>query len=217
VKLWRVLSAALVLGGCAVEYTQTDLVALKREDRTSLREAPNVAVFMYPIPNPTFNGYVDERIIDVRTQTGIEAPLDRVRQRFVTRLTGPLGYPASLRQPPVRVASDSVEALRTSVTAPLVLDFGTQSWGLAKPGQSGGEAKADDPVYVHHFVRARLVRLSDGVVRWRAVCGLRGYAGDEPVKLSDLMAGGGALFRQKLDVAADRCADELVEFFQGAD
>ena len=135
----------------------------------------------------------------------------------MTRLTGPLGYPASLRQPPVRVASDSVEALRASVTAPLVLDFGTRSWGLAKPGQSGGEAKADDPIYVHHFVRARLVRLSDGVVLWRAVCGLRGYAGDEPVKLSDLMAGGGVLLRQKLDVAADRCADELVEFFQGAD
>jgi hypothetical protein len=217
VKLWRVLSAALVLGGCAVEYTQTDLVALKREDRTSLREAPNVAVVMYPIPNPTFNGYVDERIIDVRTQTGIEAPLDRVRERFVTRLTGPLGYPASLRQPPVRVASDSVEALRASVTAPLVLDFGTRSWGLAKPGQSGGEVKADDPIYVHHFVRARLVRLSDSVVLWRAVCGLRGYAGDEPVKFSDLVAGGGVLLRQKLDVAADRCADELVEFFQGAD
>ena len=126
-KLWRVLSAALMLAGCAVEYTQTNLVALKREDRTSLRETPNVAVVMYPIPNPTFNGSVDERIIDVRTQTGIEAPLDRVRERFVTRLTGPLGYPASLRQPPVRVVSDSVEALRASVTAPLVLDFGTRS------------------------------------------------------------------------------------------
>ena len=136
----------------------------------------NVAVVMYPIPTPTFNGYVDERIIDVRTQTGIEAPLDRVRERFVTRLAGPLGYPASLRQPPVRVPSDSVEALRASVTAPLVLDFGTRSWGLAT-GQSGGEAKADDPIYVHHFVRARLVRLSDGVVLWRAVCGLRGYRG----------------------------------------
>ena len=217
-KSWKLLVAALVLSGCAaVEYTQTDIVPLRREDRTSLRDAPNVAVVLYPIPNPTFNGYVDQRIIDVRTQTGIEAPLDRVRERFVTRLTGPLGYPASLRQPPVRVASDSVEALRASVNAPLVLDFATRSWGLAKPGQSGGEAKADDPIYVHLFVRARLVRLSDGVILWRAVCGLRGYAGDETAKLPDLVAGGGVLLRQKLDVAADRCADELVEFFQGAD
>jgi hypothetical protein len=70
---------------------------------------------------------------------------------------------------------------------------------------------------VHLFVRARLVRLSDGVILWRAVCGLRGYAGDETAKLPDLVAGGGVLLRQKLDVAADRCADELVEFFQGAD
>jgi len=91
-KSWKLLVAALVLSGCAaVEYTQTDIVPLRREDRTSLRDAPNVAVVLYPIPNPTFNGYVDQRIIDVRTQTGIEAPLDRVRERFVTRLTGPLG------------------------------------------------------------------------------------------------------------------------------
>ena len=96
-RSWKLLIAALALAGCAVEYAQTDIVQLKREDRTSLRDAPNVAVVLYPIPNPTFNGYVDQRIIDVRTQTGIEAPLDRVRERFVTRLTGPLGYPASLR------------------------------------------------------------------------------------------------------------------------
>jgi hypothetical protein len=35
------------------------------------------------------------------------------------------------------------------------------------------------------------------------------------VKLPDLPAGSGVLLRQKLAVAADRCADELVEFFQG--
>ena len=44
-----------------------------------------------------------------------------------------------------------------------------------------------------------------------------GYAGDEPAKFSDLVAGGGVLLRQRFDIAADRCADELVEFFQGAD
>ncbi len=47
-------------------------------------------------------------------------------------------------------------------------------------------------------------------------CGLRGYPGDEAAKLSDLVAAGGVL-RQKLAVAAERCSDELVEFFQGAD
>ena len=125
-KSWKLLAAALALAGCAVEYAQTDIVQLKREDRTSLRDAPNVAVVLYPIPNPTFNGYVDQRIIDVRTQTGIEAPLDRVRERVVTRLAGPLGYPTALKNPPVRVPTDSVEALRASVTAPLVFDFATR-------------------------------------------------------------------------------------------
>ena len=70
---------------------------------------------------------------------------------------------------------------------------------------------------MHHFVRSRLVRLSDGEVLWQAVCGLRGYPGDEAAKLPDLLAGGGVLLRQKFDIAADRCAEELVEFFQGAD
>jgi hypothetical protein len=45
----------------------------------------------------------------------------------------------------------------------------------------------------------------------------RGYQGDEAVKLSDLLANRGVLLRQKLIVAADRCSDEIVEFFQGAD
>lgn len=216
-RLAFVLAAWLTLAGCAaVEYTQTDLVPLKRADRSSVREAADVAVVMYPVPAPTYNGYVDLRSIQIREQTGIEAPLDRIRERMVTRLTGPLGYPAVLKRPPVLVASDNVEALRASVTAPLVLDFATRSWGLGNL-RGGGEPKADDPIYVHHHVRSRLVRLSDGQILWQAVCGLRGYPGDETVKLSDLIATGGVLLRQKLATAADRCSDELVEFFQGAD
>jgi hypothetical protein len=211
-----ILTAGLALAGCAVQYSQTDLKPLKRADRASLRETRDVAVIMYPVPAPTFNGYVDQRAIDIRAQTGIEAPLDRVRERVVTRLAGPLGYPAALRQAPAMVANDSIEALRASVTAPLILDFGTRSWGLGNL-RGGGEPKADDPIYVHHFVRSRLVRRSDGQVLWQAVCGLRGYPGDETAKLPDLLAAGGMLLRQKLATAADRCADELVEFFQGAD
>jgi hypothetical protein len=215
-RLAVVLSAWLVLAGCAVEYTQTDLVALKRADRDSLRAATNVAVVLYPIPALTYNGSVNQRSIEVRDETGIEAPLDRVRERTVTRLTGPLGYPAALKQPPVMVASDAPDDIRASVKAPLVLDFSTRSWGLGNL-RGGGEPKPDDPIYVHHHVRARLVRASDGQVLWQAVCGLRGYPGDDAVKWADLLADRGALLRQKLAAAADRCGDELVEFFQGAD
>jgi hypothetical protein len=51
------------------------------------------------------------------------------------------------------------------------------------------------------------------------VSGVRpeGYPGDEGVKLSELLADRGALLQRNLTVAADRCSDELVEFFQGAD
>ena len=115
---------------------------------------------MYAMPTPTYNGYVDQRSIDIRTQTGIEAPLDRVRERVVTRLAGPLGYPAALKQPPVdgsRATAPKRSGRRSR--APLVLDFGTRSWGLGNL-RGGGEPKPDDPIYVHHHVRARLVRLS---------------------------------------------------------
>jgi len=44
-----------------------------------------------------------------------------------------------------------------------------------------------------------------------------GYPGDEGVKLSELLADRGALLQRKLTIAAGRCSDELVEFFQGAD
>jgi hypothetical protein len=215
------LAIALALGlalaaGCAVERTQTDLVPLSQADRTSFRGAGDVAVVMYAVPALTYNGYVDQRAIDIRAQTGVEAPLDRVRERVVARLAGPLGYPAALKRAPAMVASDDAASLRASVTTPLVLDFRTRSWGLGNL-RGGGEPKADDPIYTHHFVRARLVRLSDGQILWQAVCGLRGYPGDETAKLSDLLAAGGARLRQKLTLAADRCADELVEFFQGAE
>jgi hypothetical protein len=215
-KFAIILGLGLLFAGCAVEYTQTDLFPLSRADRASLREAADVAVVLYPVPAPTYNGYVDQRSIDIRDQTGIEAPLDRVRERFVTRLTGPLGYPAVLNRAPVMIASDAPDDIRSAVKSPLVLDFATRSWGLGNL-RGGGEPKPDDPIYVHHYVRARLVRTSDGQVLWQAVCGLRGYQGDDTIKLSDLLADRGALLRQRLGAAADRCSDELVEFFQGAD
>jgi hypothetical protein len=216
-----VLSAGLLLAaGCAVEHTQTDLRSIKRADRDALREAGKVAVVTYAPPAPTYNGYVDQRSIDVLTQTGVEAPLDRIRERVVVRLVE-LGYPAALKQPPVMAPSDGFADIRASVTAPLVLDFDSRSWGLGNL-RGGGEPKPDDPIYTHHHVRARLLRLSSDPnvkdqVLWQAVCGLRGYKGDETVKLKDLLATGGVVLRQKLVTAADGCAEELVGFFQGAD
>jgi hypothetical protein len=216
-RLAIVLAVGLALAaGCAGQPTQTDLMPISRTDRAALRDAKDVTVVAYAPPAPTFNGYVDLRSIDLRTQTGIEAPLDRVRERVVARLAGPLGYPAVQARPLVMVADDRIETLRASVKSPLVLDFRTASWGVASM-RGGGEPKPEDPMYTHHFVRARLIRLSDGQVLWRAVCGLRGYPGDEAVQLQQLTAAGGVVLRQKLTAAADRCADELVEFFQGAD
>lgn len=215
-RLAITLLAGLVLStGCAVEHTQTDLIALKGADRNTLRDATDVAVVTYAPPAPTYNGYVDQRSIDIRAQTGIEAPLDRVRERVVARLVE-MGYPAVLKRAPVMAPSDGAEALRTSVKAPLVLDFDTRSWGLGNL-RGGGDPRPDDPIYTHQHVRIRLVRLSDGKIIWQAVCGLRGYPGDEAVKLKDLVAAGGLPLRQKLLAAADGCADELVGFFKGAD
>lgn len=215
-RLVAVLFAGLaLLAGCAVEHTQTDLVSLKRADRDTLKDAGNVATVTYAAPAPTYNGYVSQRSIDILTQTGIEAPLDRVRERVVNRLVE-LGYPASLKRPPAMAADDGVDAIKAVVKAPLVVDFDTRSWGVGNL-RGGGDPKADDPIYTHHHVRVRLIRVSDVKILWQAVCGLRGYPSDETIKLKDLVASGGAPLRLKLDVAADGCANELVGFFQGAD
>jgi hypothetical protein len=216
VRLPAVLSAGLaLLAGCAVEHTQTDLVSLKQADRTTLRGASDVATVIYATPAPTYNGYVDQRSIDIRAQTGIEAPLDRVRERVVVRLIE-LGYPAGLKRPPSMAADDGIDAIKAVVKSPLVVDFDTRSWGIGNL-RGGGDPKPDDPIYTHHHVRVRLIRVSDARILWQAVCGLRGYPGDETVKLKDLLASGGAPLRLKLDMAADGCASELVGFFQGAD
>jgi hypothetical protein len=85
-RLLVVLAAGLTLAtGCAGRPTQTDLVPLERADRTALREAKDVAVVSYAPPAPTFNGYVDQRSIALRTETGVEAPIDRVRERSAAR------------------------------------------------------------------------------------------------------------------------------------
>jgi hypothetical protein len=215
-----VLFAGLLLAaGCAVEHAQTDLRSITRADRDALRDASKVAVVMYAPPAPTYNGYVNQRSIDIIAQTGIEAPLDRVRERVVARLVE-LGYPAALKQPPAMAAGDGFADIRASVTAPLVLDFDSRSWGLGNL-RGSGEPKPDDPIYTHHHVRARLLRLSSNTavpdqILWQAVCGLRGYKGDEAVKLKDLVATGGVVLREKLEAAADGCAEELAGFFQGA-
>ncbi len=89
------------------------------------------------------------------------------------------------------VASDSVEALRASVTAPLVLDFATRSWGLGETGPraAAGQRRTTPSTCISSCARAWCASRT-AVILWRAVCGLRGYAGDETVKLSDLVAGG---------------------------
>lgn len=211
-----VLAAGLaLLVGCAVEHAQTDLVSLKQADRNTLKDATDVATVIYATPAPTYNGYVDQRSIDIRAQTGIEAPLDQIRERVVIRLVE-LDYPASLKKPPAMAADDGIEAIKAVVKAPLVVDFDTRSWGLGNL-RGGGDPKPDDPIYTHHHVRVRFIRVSDAKILWQAVCGLRGYPGDETVRLKDLLASGGAPLRLKLDGAADGCATELVGFFQGAD
>ena len=215
-----VLLAALLwlASGCGVHYAQTDLAPLTRQDRAALRQATDVTVVSYPSVRAfTFNGRDDERATALVTKAApVEAPLARVRDGVLARLTADLGYPNLARRTELTLEQDTPEAIRAAVTSPLALDFRTVSWGVANMRGSGGP-KADDPMYLHHFVRIRLVQVSDGKILWRAVCGLRGYPGDATVTLDKLTEAGGARLRANLDAAADGCIKELVEFFQGAD
>jgi hypothetical protein len=205
-----------LLAGCAVEHAQTDLVALARRDRAALRGAIDVTVVSYPSLPFTFNGRADERATAFLAAAPAEPPLGRVRDGVLARLTGDLGFANLVRRTELTLERDEPAALRDAVTSPLVLDFRTTSWGIGNL-RGGGEPRGGDPFYVHHFVRARLVRVADGEILWRAVCGLRGYPGDSSATLDALRAAGGTLLREKLQAAADGCVRELVGFFQGAD
>ena len=68
-KLAITLTAGLALAGCAVEYTQTDLRSLSGRTAQPAR-GHRRAVVMYPVPAPTYNGYVDQRSIDIRDRPG---------------------------------------------------------------------------------------------------------------------------------------------------
>jgi len=210
--------AGLSLSACSVHYAQTDLVRASRESRTALREATDVTVVSYPPVRPfTFNGRDDERATALATRAApVETTMPRVRDGFLARLTGDLGYANLARRTELMLEQDTPEAIRAAVTSPLVLDFRTASWGVGNlRGQ--GEPRDDDPMYVHQYVRVRLVQVSDGTLLWRAVCGLHGYPGDATVTLEKLTEAGGARLRANLLAAADGCVQELVELFQRAD
>jgi hypothetical protein len=211
----------LLTSGCAVEYAQSNLIPIASRDRAALRQATDVTVVSYFGQPFTFNGRVDERTAALLAKAApVEAPLARVRDGVLARLTADHGYRNLNRRTELTLERDTPEAIKAAVTSPLALDFRTSSWGVANVrsgGRGGGEPEPDDPMYVHHFVRVRLVDVAAEKILWRAVCGLRGYPGDSSVRLDRLTEAGGVVLREKLTAAADGCIDELVEFFKGAD
>ena len=154
-----------------------------------------------PVPAAAVPGHASFTLSPERQQLiGVtRARVERRRLEHEVRVAGRVAYDPVLYQAIVeyREALRAKDHLRDS------------SWAEAQAGA--------DALVRAATLKLRQRGLSDGQILWQAVCGLRGYPGDQAVKLSEILAGRGVILKQKLDAAADRCADELVEFFQGAD
>lgn len=128
------------------------------------------------------------------------------------RLAAALSEQFSLRvTPDTAPVGDSVAELRTKFGSGAVLDTRTLNWQLLY--------YASDPR--HHYLlyagRARLVRLSDNKVLWQNRCliKLQDPKGSRPT-VDEYRAGNGELLKQKVQEAANRCADQLIAHLQTA-
>lgn len=131
----------------------------------------------------------------------LEDPVARVKDRLAIKLQ------TDFNLTNVRVVSDppkndGVATLKQIFQTGIVLDVRTAKWGL-------------DNARVKYAARARLIRLSDAAILWKATCEFTADKAQPSPKMDELKANDGILLKAKILDAADGCADQLVAWVNG--
>lgn len=135
-------------------------------------------------------------------------PALTLRERLAAAVSEQFGLRVTPETAPV---DDAVPALRARFGSGAVLDTRTLGWQLVYYPSD----------WRHHHVsyvgRARLVRLSDNKVLWQKGCfiKLQDPKGSRRT-VDEYRASNGELLKQKVQEAANRCADELIAHLQTA-
>ena len=139
---------------------------------------------------------------------GVADPAAAVRDRVAEALRGQYGIePVVVETAP---PSDSVAELKKTLGSGVVFDVRTLGWQLLYYPTD----------WTHHYVlymgRARLVRLDDGKVLWDGRClhKLPDAQGQRKT-VDEYRADGGVLLREKIEEAANGCAETLIAHLSG--
>jgi hypothetical protein len=188
-KLRRPIASLLIVSmtGCAVPLVHEDRVSLSSQPKIHsvhhrpaagfvVREPTVVAAPTDTPANPT----VGERS---RLQRVLpEDPAPRVKSRLVGALQANLNL-TNVHTVPSPLENDDVNTLKDAFETGVVLDVRTMKWG-------------GDDSRVSYYARARMVRLEDSTVLWKAACSARSANGEGSLEVNLLKA-------------ADDCAAQL--------
>ncbi len=226
-RLVHILALALLIGGCTAAETRMrpgDLLRLQASrDLVAVYHEPPPLHFWRP-GHGLAAAANDGR--QLRGAYAVQDPAARVRDRVLSALQSEVGLP-DVRRVELPLGRDdagdpaagrSVTAdelsrlsrLRAALGTATLFEFETADWGLGFDFQDPGRYG------VYYSVLARLLRLEDSRVLWRAPvrCGFARKGTANPT-LAEWLANQGVLLRAKLDEAADECAQQLVAHFRG--
>jgi hypothetical protein len=195
-----------LLAGCAGQR-----VKMSEDNRKTLTTQPVHAVHVEPTGfGVESTGYTVAGVLftplvalgqvaegsEMRSGLGLEDPVVRVKERLLVALEENYRIPNVIRvaQPASRFSPDTQYKSLSGV----VLEVRTTKWGI-----DNNRAK--------YAAGVRVVRLSDSVELWNAVCDdVVPDKGKPSPTIEMLRADRGALLKAKLVQAADACTDQLV-------
>ena len=131
----------------------------------------------------------------------LEDPVVRVKDRLASKLQTDFNL-TNVRVVTDPPKNDGVATLKQIFQTGIVLDVRTAKWGL-------------DNARAKYSARARLIRLSDAAILWKATCEFTADKAQPSPKMDELKANDGILLKAKILDAADGCADQLFAWVNG--
>lgn len=138
----------------------------------------------------------------------LKDPALRLQSRFLTSLEKDTGSKESriVQEPP---GGESIEELKRTFGKGMVLDFKTTQWLLFYYPTDWSHYR------IAYSARGRLVRLEEPKIIWQGTCEVIGQDPKTSPTMDELVANNGALLKQKINEAADACAEQLWDHFSG--
>lgn len=136
----------------------------------------------------------------------LQDPVLRVKERFLSTLSVDFDL-KNIRPVQGPLTDDRVPALKERFGQGVVIDFKTIKWDLLYYLTDWSHYR------IAFSARARMVRLEDSKIIWQGVCDIVGKDRKTSPTLDELESNNGALLKVKLNGAADRCVEELLEQF----